>query len=116
MDIKTETLVILMEECGEVIQECSKILRFGNDAEKLHKELGDLFCMIKLTEDNLNLDFNKTFEYSTNKYNKLKNGQIWSAGQKRRKLQVNEGTSLIVSIVLFIGNFLYQCEYENETS
>lgn len=75
MDIKTETLVILMEECGEVIQECSKILRFGNDADKLHKELGDLICMIKLTEDNLNLDFNKTFEYSTDKYIKLKS---WS--------------------------------------
>ena len=79
MDKKTETLVILMEECGEVIQECSKILRFGNGDEKmterLHKELGDLFCMIKLTEDNLNLDFNKTFEYSTDKYNKLRS---WS--------------------------------------
>ena len=79
MDKKTETLVILMEECGEVIQECSKILRFGNGDEKmterLHKELGDLICMIKLTEDNLNLDFNKTFEYSTDKYNKLRS---WS--------------------------------------
>ena len=75
MDIKTETLVILMEECGEVIQECSKILRFGNDSDKLHKELGDLICMIKLTEDNLNLDFNKTFEYSSDKYQKLKS---WS--------------------------------------
>jgi len=31
--------------------------------------------MIKLTEDNLNLDFNKTFEYSTDKYIKLKS---WS--------------------------------------
>jgi len=75
MDKKTETLVILMEECGEVIQEASKIIRFGNDPEKLHKELGDLICMIKLTEDNLNLDFNKTFEYSTDKYQKLKS---WS--------------------------------------
>ena len=75
MDVKTETLVILMEECGEVIQECSKILRFGNDSDKLHKELGDLICMIKLTEDNLNLDFNKTFEYSSDKYQKLKS---WS--------------------------------------
>ena len=75
MDDKTETLVILMVECGEVIQECSKILRFGNDSDKLHKELGDLICMIKLTEDNLNLDFNKTFEYSSDKYQKLKS---WS--------------------------------------
>lgn len=88
MDKKTETLVILMEECGEVIQECSKILRFGNGdegmTERLHKELGDLFCMIKLTEDNLNLDMNKTFEYSTNKYNKLRS---WSnlVGNSERK-------------------------------
>ena len=75
MDIKTETLIILMEECGEVIQECSKILRFGNDSEKLHKELGDLFCMIKLTEDNLGLDFENTYRYSDDKYQKL---QSWS--------------------------------------
>ena len=40
--------------------------------ERLHKELGDLFCMIKLTEDNLGLDFNKTFGYSNDKYQKLK--------------------------------------------
>ena len=85
MDKKTETLVILMEECGEVIQECSKILRFGNDADKLHKELGDLFCMIKLTEDNLNLDFNKTFEYSTDKYNKLKSWSNLVGGSKAEK-------------------------------
>ena len=89
MDKKTETLVILMEECGEVIQECSKILRFGNGDEKmterLHKELGDLFCMIKLTEDNLNLDFNKTFEYSTDKYNKLKSWSNLVGGSKAEK-------------------------------
>ena len=85
MDKKTETLVILMEECGEVIQECSKILRFGNSPEKLHKELGDLFCMIKLTEDNLNLDFNKTFEYSTDKYNKLRSWSNLVGGSKAEK-------------------------------
>ena len=84
-DVKKETLVILMEECGEVIQECSKILRFGNSPEKLHKELGDLFCMIKLTEDNLNLDFNKTFEYSTNKYNKLRSWSNLVGGSKAEK-------------------------------
>jgi NTP pyrophosphatase (non-canonical NTP hydrolase) len=84
-DVKKETLVILMEECGEVIQECSKILRFGNDADKLHKELGDLICMIKLTEDNLNLDFNKTFEYSTDKYNKLRSWSNLVGGSKAEK-------------------------------
>ena len=88
-DVKKETLVILMEECGEVIQECSKILRFGNGDEKmterLHKELGDLICMIKLTEDNLNLDFNKTFEYSTDKYNKLRSWSNLVGGSKAEK-------------------------------
>jgi NTP pyrophosphatase (non-canonical NTP hydrolase) len=39
---KEECLTILMEECGEVIQEASKIMRFGNDTSKLTKELGDL--------------------------------------------------------------------------
>ena len=82
MDKKTETLVILMEECGEVIQEASKILRFGNDSEKLHKELGDLICMIKLTEDNLGLDFDKTFGYSNDKYQKLKSWSNLVGGSK----------------------------------
>jgi NTP pyrophosphatase (non-canonical NTP hydrolase) len=53
-----EALVILQEECGEVIQIISKIHRYGlhgynpitkeyND-ELLHKEIGDLLCMIDL--------------------------------------------------------------------
>lgn len=75
MDIQKETLIILMEECGEVIQECSKILRFGNDSEKLHKELGDLLCMIRMTESNLGLNMNDTQQYSHDKWVKL---QSWS--------------------------------------
>jgi hypothetical protein len=53
-----ETLVILQEEAAEVIQAISKIHRFGIDnhnpitgessLETLHKELGDLQCMINL--------------------------------------------------------------------
>ena len=52
-----ETLVITMEECGEVIQECSKMIRFGhldsseqltNKKERLSKEVGDLMLMIDL--------------------------------------------------------------------
>ena len=53
-----ETLVILQEEAAEVIQAVSKIHRFGIDnsnpitgessIETLHKELGDLQCMIDL--------------------------------------------------------------------
>lgn len=52
-----EILVIAQEECAEVIQEISKIFRFGitevhKDGmlhrEKLETEVGDLLCMIDL--------------------------------------------------------------------
>ena len=53
-----EILQILQEECGEVIVEISKIMRFGPDQCKpdsdvtnimaLQKELGDLQAMIEL--------------------------------------------------------------------
>ena len=92
MDIKTETLIILMEECGEVIQECSKILRFGNDSGKLHKELGDLLCMIRMTESNLGLDMNDTQQYSHDKWVKLKQwSNISSGSSKQRSFGSEEG-------------------------
>jgi NTP pyrophosphatase (non-canonical NTP hydrolase) len=54
-----ECLEILVEECGEVIQEKSKIFRFGcyeeshkhpgmSHAECLEQELGDVLAMIEL--------------------------------------------------------------------
>ena len=53
-----EVLRIMQEECAEVIQEASKVCRFGLDAthpdeiktnqDKLTTELGDLQCMIDL--------------------------------------------------------------------
>lgn len=58
MDQRTrEILVITQEEAAEVIQEISKIFRFGIDTphrdgmshrEKLQTEIGDLVCMIHL--------------------------------------------------------------------
>ena len=53
MSKRDETLIILMEECSEVIKECSKIIRFGGDTEDLAKELGDLMCMIDIATKNL---------------------------------------------------------------
>ena len=57
-----ELLVILQEECAEVIQSASKCRRFGIDnmytkgtgtqRENLTKEIGDLQCMIDLCIDN----------------------------------------------------------------
>ena len=56
-----ECLEILSEECGEVVQEKSKIFRFGcneeswhhpgkTHAECLEQELGDLLAMIELVQ------------------------------------------------------------------
>jgi NTP pyrophosphatase (non-canonical NTP hydrolase) len=63
MENKTrETLIILQEECAEVIQAASKIFRFGFEScyptedspttkECLTMELGQLLCMVALLVD-----------------------------------------------------------------
>ncbi len=43
-----EALVITMEEAAEVIQECSKVLRFGKTTDNLDKEVGDLICLLDI--------------------------------------------------------------------
>ena len=46
-------LVITMEECGELIQACSKMLRFGEEQDytQLQEEIGDVMCMIEILRD-----------------------------------------------------------------
>ena len=54
MDNKLQELMtITMEECGELIQACSKAIRCDNyyDNEKLLEEIGDVQCMIELILD-----------------------------------------------------------------
>lgn len=52
MNQQEELLVILMEECAEVQQEASKLIRFGSetwaDVLNFEKEVGDLLCMVQL--------------------------------------------------------------------
>jgi len=50
---KQQLFVITMEECGELTQICSKVLRHGFKAknELLVEELGDVLCMIRLMCD-----------------------------------------------------------------
>ena len=45
-----ELLTITMEECGELIQACSKAIRCNDyhNNEKLIEEIGDVQCMIDL--------------------------------------------------------------------
>ena len=54
MNLREELLVITMEECAEVSQACSKMLRFNEqvDYESLQDEIGDLMCMVQLLKEN----------------------------------------------------------------
>jgi len=79
MNTTDECLVILAEECSEVIQAVSKTMRFPEDDEKnrnrLAKELGDLQCMIDLTCKHLDIDQEDILLWSNMKVEKLK---TWS--------------------------------------
>ena len=53
LDYETELLVITMEECGEMIEACSKAIRCEDykDNERLIEEVGDVLCMIELMKN-----------------------------------------------------------------
>ena len=53
MKKREEMLVITMEECGELIQACSKMIRFDEpcDTTQLQDEIGDVMCMIEILKD-----------------------------------------------------------------
>ena len=54
LDARQQLLIVTMEECGELIQACSKALRRGelyenSDSQlKLKQEVGDVYAMIDL--------------------------------------------------------------------
>ena len=53
MNKRQEMLVITMEECAELSQACSKLIRFEddrteNDILNLQDEIGDVMCMIDI--------------------------------------------------------------------
>jgi NTP pyrophosphatase (non-canonical NTP hydrolase) len=84
-DKQKEILVIAQEECAEVIQEISKIFRFGIDNQhkdgiphrsKLEQEVGDLLAMIDLMVEHELIDINNVQLAIQNKKDKLK---IWSS-------------------------------------
>ena len=65
-----EALYLLMEECGELIQACSKVLRHGlesfnpaelhgpNNSDNLHKETGDVMAAVHILQEEGVLDKN----------------------------------------------------------
>ena len=53
--VKEEALVISMEDCGELIQACSKVIRTDGDTKyirNLQDEIGDVICMIEILKMN----------------------------------------------------------------
>ena len=77
-----EVMYITQEECAEVTQAISKILRFGfdsrypvdgdNNREKLTEEIGDLVAMIRLMVDFGIIDMEGLEKASERKFEKLK--------------------------------------------
>ena len=53
MDVRTQLMIIMMEECGELIQACSKALRKDDfdDNKNLTEEVGDVFTMMEIMHD-----------------------------------------------------------------
>ena len=54
-DKRKEALVLTMEECGELVQACSKVIRTMDNKEpdekwtkNLQQEIGDVACMIEI--------------------------------------------------------------------
>ena len=78
-----QLMIITAEECGELTQRCSKIIRKYNEKEqieddqrnKLLDEVGDVYCMIDLMCEHGILDWKHVYARSTAKKEKLK---IWS--------------------------------------
>jgi NTP pyrophosphatase (non-canonical NTP hydrolase) len=81
-----EILLILQEECAEVVQAVSKCMRFGPDQMKpgkertnismLEEEIGDLQAMVELLTDlNIGVTTKGIKQAKKNKFEKLK---LWS--------------------------------------
>lgn len=84
-DTTREVLIILQEECAEVIQDVSKCFRFGLDqvylkseteqtqVQNLEKEIGDLCAMIEiLIDQNIGVTTEGVCRAKLAKYEKLK--------------------------------------------
>tara|TARA_Y100000022_G_scaffold156752_1_gene139144 strand:+ start:235 stop:546 length:312 start_codon:yes stop_codon:yes gene_type:complete len=69
-----ELLTITMEECGELIQQCSKAIRCDTyrDNEKLTEEVGDVMCMLELLHEYDLISWEDVYERVEVKKKKLK--------------------------------------------
>ena len=52
LEYNTELMLITMEECGELVEACSKAVRCEDyTIDKLTEEAGDVLCMIELMKE-----------------------------------------------------------------
>ena len=84
LDTQQQLFVIMMEECGELIQQCSKCLRQPSDIhgsqeyrlednkKKLLEEVGDVYAMIELMVKNNIITWASVYNRSDVKKEKLK--------------------------------------------
>ena len=79
MNQRDEVLICTMEECGELIQACSKVIRTdGADAKylkNLQDEVGDVLCMIQILHMSGLIDEDKLLRRIKRKKKKL---EKWS--------------------------------------
>ena len=74
MEKLTELMIITMEECGELTQACSKVLRtdFKDHAlQDLKQEVADVVCMIELMKKNGLVNDSEIVQGIQNKMEKL---------------------------------------------
>ena len=97
LDERQQLLVILMEECGELIQECSKNLRRGElfDRPDLKKEVGDVYAMIELLVE---WDVLSWEDIENRRDEKRKKLSIWSdlIGESESRLYSEESPEFVV--------------------
>lgn len=75
-----QLMIITAEECGELTQRCSKIIRKYDSFEqieedqrnKLLEEVGDVYCMIDLMCEHGVLDWRHVYARSSHKKEKLR--------------------------------------------
>ena len=78
LDARQQLLIVTMEECGELIQACSKALRRGelyenSDSEQnLKEEVGDVYTMLDLLVEWDVLSWTEIEERRNKKREKLK--------------------------------------------
>jgi NTP pyrophosphatase (non-canonical NTP hydrolase) len=78
-----QLMTISMEECGELTQRCSKIMRKyetldlieDDQRTKLLEEAGDVFCMLELMSEHGIFDWREIMDRADYKREKLK---VWS--------------------------------------